>query len=146
MLFRVEASSPVPIYAQIVGQVRSAVAAGELVAGDALPSVRQLAGELRVNPNTVAQAYRELEREGITYVQRGQGTFVAEMLPARRDAEREELARSLVDRMLEDAFRLGLTPAEVRETLDRSLARAAGEPDTLAAAPAAALPNRAQEP
>ena len=147
MLFRVEASSPVPIYAQIVGQVRSAVAAGELVEGDSLPSVRQLAGELRVNPNTVAQAYRELEREGITYVQRGQGTFVAGMEPERRDAEREELARGLIDRMLEDAFRLGLSPAEVRETLDRSLARMAGHtPETLAAAPAAALPNRGQEP
>ena len=88
MLFRVEASSPVPIYAQIVGQVRAAVAAGELVEGDSLPSVRQLAGELRVNPNTVAQAYRELEREGITYVQRGQGTFVAAMETGRREAER----------------------------------------------------------
>ncbi|HEX6368812.1 MAG TPA: GntR family transcriptional regulator [Longimicrobium sp.] len=145
MLFRVEASSPVPIYAQIVGQVRSAVAAGELAEGDPLPSVRQLAGELRVNPNTVAQAYRELEREGITYVQRGQGTFVAAMETGRREAERDELARALIERMLEDAFRLGLSPAEVRETLDRSLARAAGA-GTLAAAPAAALPNRGQEP
>jgi GntR family transcriptional regulator len=145
MLFRVEASSPVPIYAQIVGQVRAAVASGELAEGDPLPSVRQLAGELRVNPNTVAQAYRELEREGITYVQRGQGTFVAVMDTGRREAERDELARALVDRMLEDAFRLGLSPAEVRETLDRSLARAAGA-DPLAAAPAAALPNRGQEP
>jgi GntR family transcriptional regulator len=145
MLFRVETSSPVPIYAQIVGQVRAAVAAGELVEGDSLPSVRQLAGELRVNPNTVAQAYRELEREGITYVQRGQGTFVAAMETGRREAEREQLARALIERMLEDAFRLGLSPAEVRETLDRSLAHAAGG-GTLAAAPAAALPNRGQEP
>jgi GntR family transcriptional regulator len=145
MLFRVEASSPVPIYAQIVGQVRAAVAAGELAEGDPLPSVRQLAGDLRVNPNTVAQAYRELEREGITYVQRGQGTFIAAMETGRREAEREELARTLIDRMLEDAFRLGLSPADVREALDRSLARAAGD-ETLAAAPAAALPNRGQEP
>ena len=134
-----------PIYAQIVGQVRAAVAAGELAEGDPLPSVRQLAGELRVTPNTVAQAYRELEREGITYVQRGQGTFVAAMETGRREAERADLARTLIDRMLEDAFRLGLSPAEVRETLDRSLARAAGA-GTLAAAPAAALPNRGQEP
>ena len=76
MLFSVEASSPVPIYAQVVAQVRAAIAAGELRAGDALPSVRQLAAELRVNPNTVVQAYRELEHEGLTYVQRGQGTIV----------------------------------------------------------------------
>lgn len=144
MLFRVEASSPVPIYAQIVGQVRAAVAAGDLAEGDPLPSVRQLAGELRVNPNTVAQAYRELEREGITYVQRGQGTFVAAMETGRRQAERDELARTLIERMLEDAFRLGLSPAEVRETLDRSLARAAGAGTPAAAA--AAFPNRGQEP
>ena len=147
MLFRVDASSPVPIYAQIVGQVRAAVAAGEMVQGDPLPSVRQLAGELRVNPNTVAQAYRELEREGITYVQRGQGTFVAEMQSDRRHTEREELARALVDRMLDDALRLGLSPAEVRETLDRSLARrGADAPEAVAAVPAAAFPNRGQEP
>ena len=126
MLFVIEPSSPVPIYAQIVAQVRGAVAGGELAAGDPLPSVRQLAGELRVNPNTVAQAYRELERDGVTFVQRGQGTFVAEMEPARRAEEREAAGRAAVERMLDEAFRLGLSAAEVRELVERCLATPGG--------------------
>lgn len=126
MHLSVEPSSPIPIYAQIVSQVRAAVALGDVRAGDALPSVRQLATELRVNPNTVAQAYRELEREGITYVQRGQGTFIAEMDLGRRTAEREAAGEALVARMVDDAFRLGLTAAEVQEMVDRRLALAAG--------------------
>ena len=126
MLFFVEPSSPVPIYEQIVGQVRAAVASGDLRAGDALPSVRQLATELRVNPNTVAQAYRELEREGITYVQRGQGTFVAELPPGRVAEEREQVGRALVERMLGQAFRLGFTASEVRGFVEEGLAAARG--------------------
>lgn len=125
MLYSIEPSSPVPIYAQIVGQVRAAVAGGELRPGDPLPSVRQLATELRVNPNTVAQAYRELEREGLTYVLRGQGTFVAELGPERRQDAREQTARELVERTLAEAARLGLTPADVRAALDESLGTAA---------------------
>lgn len=122
MLLSVEPSSPIPIYAQIVSQVRAAVASGDVRAGDALPSVRQLATELRVNPNTVAQAYRELEREGITYVQRGQGTFIAEMDVGRRTAEREAAGEALIARMVDEAFRLGLTAAEVMEMVERRLA------------------------
>lgn len=126
MLFAIEPSSPIPIYAQIVAQVRAGVASGELRPDDALPSVRQLAAELRVNPNTVAQAYRELEREGVAYVQRGQGTFVAALGPERRAEERERMARALVERMLDEAFRLGLSPREVRDTLDAALAALPG--------------------
>jgi GntR family transcriptional regulator len=121
MLFKIEASSPVPIYAQIVGQVRAAIAGGELRVGDALPSVRQLAGELRINPNTVAQAYRELEREGLTFVQRGQGTFVADVGPERLSDERAGVARALIERMLDEAFRLSISPAELRDAFDAAL-------------------------
>ena len=130
MLLQVDATSPIPIYAQIVAQVRAGVAAGALIAGDPLPSVRQLAGELRINPNTVAQAYRELEREGLAYVQRGQGTFVAEVGPERRSAERVDAGRALVEGMLNEAYRLGLSADEVRALVDESLAR----PRTAAAA------------
>lgn len=144
MLFVIEPSSPVPIYAQIVAQVRGAVAGGELRAGDPLPSVRQLAAELRVNPNTVAQAYRELERDGVTYVQRGQGTFVSEMEPARRAEERAAAGRAAVERMLDEAYRLGLSAAEVRALVEQCLAApggAAGRQDGQgAAASAAAAP------
>ena len=121
MLFALDPSSPIPLYTQIVEQVRAAVAGDGLRPEDPLPSVRQLAAELRVNPNTVVQAYRELEREGLVYVRRGQGTFVAGLAPAQRDRERARVARALVERMLAEAFRLGLSAAEVRETVDACL-------------------------
>ena len=122
MLFTIDAASPIPIYAQLVAQVRAGIAGGELRADDPLPSVRQLAAELRVNPNTVAQAYRELERERFTYVQRGQGTFVAAVAPQRLAGERAQVARELAERMLQEAFRLGLTPGDVRQAVDAALA------------------------
>jgi GntR family transcriptional regulator len=122
MLFLIDASSMVPIYAQIVGQVRAAVASGTLQAGDPLPSARQLASELRVNPNTVAQAYRELDREGLTTVQRGQGTFVAALANGRREEERARVARDLVERMLAEAARIGIAPEDLRRAVDQVMA------------------------
>jgi GntR family transcriptional regulator len=74
---------------------------------DPLPSVRQLAGELRVNPNTVQQAYRELERGGLVYVRRGQGTFVAEEGGVQSDRERRDLAAMVAERALREAYRNG---------------------------------------
>jgi GntR family transcriptional regulator len=118
MHFLVDVSSAVPLYAQIVGQVRAGVASGLLKAGDPLPSVRQLASELRINPNTVVQAYRELEREGFTVAQRGQGTFIAELPEDRRHDERARVARELVERLLAEAGRVGLHRSEVRAALD----------------------------
>ena len=92
-------------------EVRRALVVGTLGAEDPLPSVRQLAADLRLNPNTVAQAYRELEREGIVYVRRGQGTFVAQRSsPA---AERKALAREVAERALLDAHRHGIDAAEL---------------------------------
>jgi GntR family transcriptional regulator len=78
MLVHLHPSSGVPVYLQLEGQVKQAVAAGALRAGDALPSTRKLAAELRINPNTVARAYQNLEREGITRSVPGGGTFVAD--------------------------------------------------------------------
>lgn len=125
MLLAVDPRSSVPLYEQIVGQVRAAVAAGVLSPGDPLPSVRQLAADLRINPNTVAAAYRELERAGLTTVQRGQGTYVAALSDARRDDERARVGRVLVARLVDEARRLGLTPDELRAWLDEALAAAA---------------------
>lgn len=121
MHFRIDVASTVPIYAQIVGQVRAAAASGILQGGDPLPSARQLAGELRINPNTVAQAYRELEREGIAMVQRGQGTFIAELSDPRRDDERARVARELAERMVAEAGRLGLNLQDVRAAVEQAL-------------------------
>jgi GntR family transcriptional regulator len=96
-----------PIYAQIMDEVRRALVVGSLAPEDPLPSVRELAAELRVNPNTVAQAYRELERGGVVYMRRGQGTFVSP--DVRVDGEeRRSLALDVARRALVDAHRNGL--------------------------------------
>lgn len=101
-------------------EVRRALAIGSLKPEDALPSVRQLAADLRLNPNTVAQAYRELEREGVVYVRRGQGTFVAER--ASTATEREALVRAVAERALVDAHRHGLKDDELIDAIRRAAA------------------------
>lgn len=121
MFSRVDPRSPVPIYAQIADRVRVAVAAGDLKEGDALPSVRTLAAELRVNPATVVQAYRALEREAIVELRQGAGTFVAAIGSETKARERTAAARRLVREMLAEATRLGLTPRDVRVALDKEL-------------------------
>ena len=93
-----------PIYLQIMDEVRRALVVGTLSPGDPLPSVRELASSLRLNPRTVSQAYQELEREGLVYVRRGQGTFVASV--ARPD--RAAVARTVARRAMLDAHRHGI--------------------------------------
>lgn len=112
MQVAINPSDPRPIYQQIMDEVRRALVLGTLEPEDPLPSIRQLASELRVNPNTVAQAYRELEREGIVYVRRGQGTFVSPDVQPGRE-ERQALAREVARRALVDAHRNGLDVEEL---------------------------------
>jgi len=101
-----------PIYVQIMDEIRRALVRGTLRPEDPLPSVRELAAELVVNPRTVLQAYGELEREGVVYVRRGQGTFVAPGLqPA--DRERRGLAEGVARRALLDARRNGMDVDEL---------------------------------
>ena len=101
-----------PLYLQIMDEVRRAVVVGSLRAEDPLPSVRELAAELVVNPRTVSQAYHELEREGVIYVRRGHGTFVSPAVQ-RNDEERRALARGVAKRSLLEARRNGLTVEEL---------------------------------
>jgi len=121
MFDRLDPRSPVPLYDQIAARIRTAVAVRELAPGTALPSVRQLATRLRVNPATVVQAYRELESEGFVEMRQGAGTFVCEVEPARRAAERGQQARELARRLLADAARLGLDSAEIAEAVEREI-------------------------
>lgn len=120
MLIALNPSDPRPIYQQIMDEIRRALVVGTLTADDPLPSVRQLAGELRINPNTVQQAYRELEREGVVHVKRGLGTFVSDVLSKR--TERGELARSVAERALREAHRHGLSADELIDAV-RAAAR-----------------------
>ena len=115
MLININPTSHRPIYLQIVDEVRRAIAVGTLRTDDPLPSVRQTAADLRVNPNTVSQAYRELEREGVVHVRRGRGTFVTGLQNSVE--ERSELARSLALKALQEAQLHGLSLSELIDAL-----------------------------
>jgi GntR family transcriptional regulator len=111
-----------PLYLQIMDEVRRAIVVGSLRAEDPLPSVRDLAGELVVNPRTVSQAYQELEREGVIYVRRGQGTFVSPTV--RRGAgERRSLAMAVAKRALLEARRNGVGVEELVVMIQKLAAR-----------------------
>jgi len=110
---QIDPRSPTPLYAQIAARIRVAIAAAELRAGDALPSVRQLAARLRLNPATVVQAYRELEADGFVEMRQGAGTFVRDVHSDKRASERARQAVALVRNMVAEAGRLGLSTREI---------------------------------
>jgi GntR family transcriptional regulator len=117
----IDPRSPVPLYEQIAARIRVAVAAEDFAPGEALPSVRQLSAALRVNPATVVQAYRELEREGFVEMRHGAGTFVQAVPAARRQEERMRQARRLVRQMLAEGARAGLGAAELGQAMTEEL-------------------------
>ncbi len=121
MFDQLDPRSPTPLYAQIAGTIRVAVAAGELTSGQTLPSVRQLAMRLRVNPATVVQAYRDLEVEGFVEMRQGAGTFIRDVNQSRRSAELETRAAQIVRSMLADAARLGIDTAAIREAFESEM-------------------------
>jgi GntR family transcriptional regulator len=121
MFEHLDPRSPVPLYDQIATRIRVAIAAGELTAGVALPSVRQVARQVRVNPATVVQAYRELEAEGFVELRQGAGTYVCEVEPAKRSAERLRQARRLARTMVTEAARLGLARKEIAQAIEQDL-------------------------
>lgn len=113
MWFRVEPGRGVPIYVQIMEQIRRAVASGILPPGEQLPSVRDLALQLSINPNTIARVYQELEREGVVKSLRGKGTFVAEPASTLSDRERLRKLDEAVEKLFVEAYHLRCTPGEV---------------------------------
>src|SRR5829696_4361442 len=108
MFDNIYSRSPTPLYAQIATRVRVAIASGDLASGDALPSVRALATQLRVNPATVVQAYRDLESEGLVSTRHGAGTFVQEVGADRKSRDRHTEARRLVRELVSKAGGLGI--------------------------------------
>src|SRR5256885_12472099 len=116
-MFQVDAKHPTPLYHQLDRSIRFAIATGKLGLGDQLPTVRQLAVDLRINANTVAKVYAELERSGVVETRRGVGTFVIardEAKSARRrvGAQERERLRALTERSLAEAATLGFSPEE----------------------------------
>ncbi len=115
-----------PLYVQIMDGVRRGLVRGTLRPEDPLPSVRELASDLRVNPRTVSQAYAELERDGVVQVRHGKGTFVAaEVRPDQR--ERPRLAKQVARRALADASRNGLVLEELLEALRETGGESSGD-------------------
>jgi GntR family transcriptional regulator len=126
MLIDIHPSAAVPIYEQIVAQVTYAIASGALGPGTLIPSVRELADRLLVNPNTVARAFQELERLGLVTARRGRGMEVTAEGPALGKARRQELVRQRIREALREAVSSALSAAEVRKLVEEELARANG--------------------
>ncbi|HEY3414420.1 MAG TPA: GntR family transcriptional regulator [Armatimonadota bacterium] len=121
MLIKVDPASSVPVYAQIVSQVKHAVAAGLLRPGDYLPSLRDASLVLRVNPNTVAKAYRELETHGVIRTDHGRGSVITDNGSDATTAYRTaELAR-LAGQLAVEGYHLGASPAQIAAALQSAL-------------------------
>ena len=121
MFISIDPSNGLPIYVQIVNQVKTGIAMGRLLPEDPLPSVRQLALELAVNPNTVARAYLDLEHEGVIYKRQGAGTFVSSQgVEMSRNARRKVLS-DLIEKALVEGVNLGLSERELRDAFERVL-------------------------
>jgi GntR family transcriptional regulator len=123
MLFHVNPSSGVPIYLQIEAQIKNAIAAGALKREQALPSVRKLAGDLGINPNTVARAYQNLERDGVISTVPGGGTFVADGRPRFLKSERVRRLQPYARQIAVEGTQLGLSEAEILNLVEEELAK-----------------------
>jgi GntR family transcriptional regulator len=115
--FHLDADTGVPVYRQLIDQVTGAMASGSLAAGNQLPTVRQVAVDLAINPNTVLRAYRELEIRGILETQQGTGTFISRQKPKRPDAERQRQLTQLVSEFLARAGAAGFTVEDLLEQI-----------------------------
>lgn len=122
MLFRPNPSLGVPIYVQLMEQVKHAIETGALRSGEQLPGIRPLAEELVINPNTVAKAYRELEHEGVIELRHGAGAFVTENARARKVGDKLRAAQQVVAAALERLRAQGLTDEEIRRLFEAELA------------------------
>ena len=125
MLFRSNPASGVPLYLQLIEQVKHAVETGALRGGEQLPGIRALSEELVINPNTVAKAYRELEREGVIELRHGAGAFIAANAGAHRRVEKVRGAQVIVDLAVKQLHSQGMTNEEIRRLFEAALAPSA---------------------
>lgn len=127
MFFSIDADGDIPIYEQIVRQVKLAVADGILVGGQMVPSVRQLASDLAINSNTIARAYQELQSDRVLESLRGRGMVVRRDAIKRCTKARNSLVADAVRRALADALSGGMTVDELRELFETELDRQSAE-------------------
>jgi GntR family transcriptional regulator len=125
VIFRLNQSSGVPLYLQLMEQVKHAVETGALREGDQLPTIRKLAEDLVMNPNTVVRAYRELEHEGILELKHGSGAFIKE--PAAGRSRIIHKAQAAMHSTIERLMLSGLSEEELRRVFENELARARAE-------------------
>ena len=121
MLFRPNPASGVPIYLQLMEQVKHAIATGALRPGEQLPGIRPVAEELVINPNTVAKAYRELEHEGVIELRQGAGAFVSDNAPSKKDAEKLRAAQAAVAVTVEKLRGRGVADDDIRRLFEAEL-------------------------
>jgi GntR family transcriptional regulator len=117
----IDSDGPIPIYMQVIIQIKGYIANGLLVPGEKLPSVRKLSRQLGVNPNTVARAYQELEREGIIRTTRGIGAFVGKKIPRISQQQRSQLLNRILDYLFTEAYHLQYSKEELRSILMQRL-------------------------
>ncbi len=121
MRFHCDSTGRTPIYRQVIEQVREAVARGRLEPGERLPSVRQLSKELVVNPNTIARAYTELERDGVLHTRPGLGVFVAKPQAGLKAEVRKRRLNEIIDRLLTEAVHLGVSAEDLQALIAERL-------------------------
>ena len=130
MQIHISAGSPQSIYRQIADQIRRAIVSGNLKVGDDVPSVRQLAKELAINPNTVAKAYSELTRDGVLEGQSGRGCIVASRKNVFSKTERLRRLELVLDSLVSEALTLGFSCDEIQERLVKRFEKIAPEQKT----------------
>ena len=132
MLFRPNPSTGVPIYLQLMEQVKHGIETGALKPGDQLPGIRPLAEELVINPNTVAKAYRELEHEGVIELRHGAGAFVSKNAGAKKITDKVRAGQAIVASAIEKLRARGMTDEEIRRLFEAELlglSRSGGQND-----------------
>ena len=122
LILKPNPASGVPIYLQVIEQVKHAIATGAVRPGEQLPGIRPLAEELVINPNTVAKAYRELEHEGVIELRQGAGAFVSGNAPSKKDADRVRAAQTAVAATVERLRDQGVADDDIRRVFEAELA------------------------
>jgi len=118
-MIKIDTSSFIPIYEQVKTQLKLRIAAQILRSHDQLPSIRELASELLINPNTVARAYREMEREGFIYTRKGKGSFVSDDSGSLIREKRTEILNKIFDDAIEEAKKYQLAPNEIKKLFEQ---------------------------
>ena len=126
MHFRLNPTSGVPIYLQLMEQIKHGIETAALQPGDQLPGIRKLAESVVMNPNTVAKAYRELEHEGYIEVRHGAGAFISAKLNTRKVHDRMDLVRPLIEKAVAQAAKIGLSDEEIRRLVEAELLKHGG--------------------